>query len=175
MNCMFPKSWRLLTAQQCTMVQRITEDQVTAELRTVREESEKLPSSVTVINAWQFCVLWNARGLPRGHRGSSSGVSTMRFHSNESTGWRNGTSSSNTLARSRINRPSVTDNHKKDSFSSPPRIASSRDSQENWHRITRVKKLSFLSLNVCIANRKLQIWWIYWASIFIWCNLINRN
>ena len=39
------------TAQRCTQAKRITEDKVTAELRIVWEESDKLPSSVTDLKA----------------------------------------------------------------------------------------------------------------------------
>ena len=42
---------RQKTTQQCTQAQRITEDKVTAELRTVREECEKLRMSVTDLKA----------------------------------------------------------------------------------------------------------------------------
>ena len=37
--------------RQCTQAQRITEDKVTAELRTVRDESENLQSSLTDLKA----------------------------------------------------------------------------------------------------------------------------
>lgn len=62
------------TAQQCTQAQRITEDKMTAELRTLREESEELQSSVTHLKAGSMRDNLMFAGIPEINREDTWGV-----------------------------------------------------------------------------------------------------